>query len=173
MRGRIAPACAVLAASTIAVGFAASAGSQTPSGQPLTRDRYFAESIQVMEEVDRAINRSYYRLALRAFRPKKCARITRRFDQRLASIRAETTPVVPPPEIASIHADLLARGQLVIDGIGRVANRARHKKLVCGYDIAHPAPNRVSRKISLVYEHSGFDQTLQQLRDLGYVPSGE
>jgi hypothetical protein len=82
--------------------------------------------------------------------------------------------VNPPPEIAPIHADLLQRGQHVVDGIGRAANRAAHRKLVCGYETDLPIPpNRISRKLSLIYDRSGFDQTLQKLRDLGYVPSGE
>jgi hypothetical protein len=126
-----------------------------------------------MVDVDEAINASYSKLALHAFPPKKCSRIAHRFDERLATTLAEARTVVPPPEIASINADLLGRGQRVVDGINRTANRALHRKLVCGYDIVRPAPNRISRKISLVYERSGFDPTLQKLRDLGYVPSGK
>jgi len=163
----------VLAVGAVAFSSSAASSDTGDPGTPLTKEQYFDRSIQLMTEVDEAINARYYQLALRAFPPKKCARIARRFNGRLASILAEAQTVNPPPEIASINSDLLVHGQQVVDGIGRAARRARHRKFVCGYDIVHPAPNRISRKISLVFERSGFDSTLQKLRDMGYVPSGE
>jgi hypothetical protein len=176
MRGKlIARAAAGLVLAVVNVVFFSSAASSDTGdpGTPLTKEQYFDRSIQLMTEVDEAINARYDQLEARAFPPKKCARIARRFNGRLASILAEAQTINPPPEIASINSDLLVRGQQVVNGIDRAARRARHRKFVCGYDIVHPAPNRISRKISLVFERSGFDPTLQKLRDMGYVPSGE
>jgi hypothetical protein len=167
---------AVAGVATTAAAALLSGGSavgQAP-GAPLTKPEYFATSVRLMTKVDLAISARYYKLALHQFPPKKCARITRQMDAELESALSEARAVVPPPEIAAIHADLVQRGQRTVAGIDRAASRARHRKLVCGYDAALPIPpNRVSRRISRIYDRSGFDPTLQKLRDLEYVPSGE
>jgi hypothetical protein len=173
VRGRTAlgPALIVVAALAL-VAFVGTAGSQTPSGQPLTKQEYFNESIRFMEK-EAKTNGLYYKLALDPLPPKKCASEARRYHGKLAQLLTEGTAVVPPPEIAEIHARLLATGGQVVRRIGRIAKRAKSGKVVCGEDFAHPAENEVARKIYRAYQRSGFDPTLEQLRNLGYVPSGE
>ena len=164
-------AIAVIAVTT-AISVRTATGQTT--GEPLTKSEYFATSVRLMTDVDLAISARYYKLALHPFPPKKCARMARDMDAELASALAEAKLVIPPPEIASINAVLVQRGQQIVAGIDRAASRARHGKLVCGYDLAEPVPpNRISQKISRIYDRSGFDPTLQKLRDMGYVPSGE
>ena len=162
--------CAVAGLVALAIAVSSAAG-QAPS-RPLTKQQYFETSVGLMSAVDKAINRFYYRLALHRYPPKKCARMTRRFDGRLSPLLTEAEAVIPPAEIADIHADLMQRGGWVVGNIDRLAKLAATRRLVCGDNLRHPPPNRISRRISLVYERSGFDETLQALRDLGYVPSG-
>jgi hypothetical protein len=162
---------AVAAAATFLTGRPAMGQAQ---GEPMTRSEYFATSVRLMTEVDLAISARYYKLALHRYPPKKCARVARQMNSEFASALAEAKLVVPPSEIASINADLIRRGERVVEAIGRAANQARHRKLVCGDDTSLQIPPYwISQRISRIYERSGFDPTLQKLRDLGYVPSGE
>jgi hypothetical protein len=163
----------VLTIAAIALfAFIATADSQTPSGEPLTKEQYFQESVRFMDR-QAETDRLYYKLALDPLPPKKCASEARRYHGKLAQLLTEGTAVVPPTEIAEIHARLAAAGNQVVRRIGRIARRARSGKVVCGEDFARPAKNEVAQKIYRSYQRSAFDPTLEQLRDQGYVPGGE
>jgi hypothetical protein len=170
MRVVLAVGSSLIAATAIYLGAGSAAGQA--EGTPLTKSEYFNASVHFFEE-QAPTDRLYYKMAVVEFPQKRCAALAHRYDNRLAAILTEATEIVPPPEIASIHAALLQAGQRNVIGISRAAKRARHGKLVCGEDIEHPVKNELADRIYRVYQRSGFDQALQQLRDLGYIPSGE
>jgi hypothetical protein len=145
--------------------------SQTP-GAPLTKEEYQQQAFHFGDEVVKT-NRLYYDLALEPFPRKKCGAGVRKYHRMLSAILGEASPLVPPPEIADIHARLMAGAGRIVRGVAHIAKRAQRGRLVCGYDIEHPAPNEVGNKINRAYFRSGFDPALNQLYGLGYVLGGE
>ena len=168
------PAAILLVALTALAAYSAVAalGQASDPGTPLTKEEYFEQSVGVMAKVDKA-NFLLLKLDIHHFPRRQCAKEARRYDRRLVGIFNEASTVIPPPEISGIHDRLKTQAVNVLNAIHRISRRVKSGKVICGYDIEHPAPNRIGVKASKAYERSGFDQTLQQLRDLGYVPSGE
>jgi hypothetical protein len=157
---------------TTLVAFVATAGSQTPSAQPLTKQEYFDQSLHYMDEESHS-ERLYYKVAVHELPRSKCAASARKYQGKLAHMVDEAAPVIPPPEIADIHGRLLTEAGGIVRKAARVAKQAKTGRWVCGDDLEHPRPNEISDRIYRIYRRSGLEPTLQQLRDLGYLPSGE
>jgi hypothetical protein len=169
---RIVPA-AILAVA-LALGLmvvSADGDSQTP-GAPLTKSEYFSESFHFMDEESKSED-LYYRLALKNLTRSKCAASARKYDAKLRRMVSEAGEIVPPPEIADLHSRLLMEADGLVRKVARVARQAKSGRWVCGYDLEHPRANDISHRIYRLYGRSGIDSTLEQLADLGYLPSGE
>ncbi len=149
------------------------AASQTPSaGGPLTKEDYFQESLHFMGEESKS-ERLYYKMSVRDLPHSKCAASAGKYQRMLAHMTDEARPLIPPPEIAEIHMRLLSQAGGIVRKVGRIARQTRNGRWLCGDDLEHPRANEIAARIYRVYRRSGLEPTLQQLRDLGYVPSGE
>jgi hypothetical protein len=154
------------------VAVVTSAGSQAPSDRPLTKQEYFEESLHFMGEESKS-ERLYYKMAVHDLPRSKCAASARKYRHKLAHMTGEASPLIPPPEIADIHTRLLTEATGIVRKVARIARQTKTGRWVCGDDLEHPRSNEIADGIYRAYRRSDLEPTLQQLRDLGYIPSGE
>jgi hypothetical protein len=155
------------------VGLVLSTDSESQTaGAPLSKEEYQQQAFHFEGEVSKT-DGIYYHLAIDHLRPPKCAAGVRRYHRRLAALVDEASPLLPPPEIAEVHARLMTGARRTVRGVSRFAKLAQSGRLICGEDAGETARNAVADKIYAAYRHSGLDQALNQLYDLGYVLGGE
>ena len=147
-------------------------GDSQTAGAPLSKAEYQQQAFHFESEVAKA-NRVYYTLAVEPLPRAKCGAGARRYHRKLAAILAEASPLAPPPEIADVHARLMAGARHIVRGVAQIAKRAQSGRVVCGYDIEHPRANEIGSKVDQAYNRSGFGAALDKLYELDYILGGE
>jgi hypothetical protein len=169
---RILVLLSLVSVSAVSLMLAGGSATGQSDGTPLTKEEYRQASLHVFNEESKS-SALYYQLAVDPLPRAKCASGARRYVRQLSHMLAEAAAVVPPQEIAGLHAQLLSRGSHIVRGVRRQARLAKRGKVVCGEEVGHPVANALADRIYRVYTRSRFDSPLEQLYDLDYLPGGE